>query len=127
MSEMTLNAGVRRLIVGALTTVPHLEALLLLRAQPRAWGDEEVASRLYVSRDRAAAVLADLESSGLLTRASNGYAYGPADAETARLVADLADAYARHVVEITRLIHSRTDRAAQQFADAFLIRKGDRP
>jgi hypothetical protein len=35
----------------------------------------------------------------------------------------LADLYAKHLVEVTLLIHSTLDRKAQQFADAFKLRK----
>jgi hypothetical protein len=35
----------------------------------------------------------------------------------------LAELYARHLVEVTLLIHSSLDRKAQQFADAFKWRK----
>ena len=35
----------------------------------------------------------------------------------------VADAYAAHLMSITDLIHSRVDRRAQQFADAFRFRK----
>lgn len=125
MSIAGLGQGARRLIAGAIASVPHLEALLLLRAEPRAWGEAEVASRIYVAPERAGTVLAELTTCGLLEARDGGHVYHPTDAATASYVDELADAYARHVVEITSLIHSRTDRAARQFADAFLIRKGD--
>ncbi|HET7843006.1 MAG TPA: hypothetical protein VFL14_02570 [Xanthomonadales bacterium] len=126
MSVAELSPGLRRLIVGAIATVPHLEALLLLRAQPREWSGHEVGARLYISPERAESVLSELASCGLLRATDGGFAYRPDDTTTAPLVDELAEVYARHVVDVTSFIHSRTDRAAQQFADAFLLRKGDR-
>ena len=35
----------------------------------------------------------------------------------------LAEVYYQHLVEVTNLIHSKTSKKAQQFADAFKWRK----
>ena len=39
------------------------------------------------------------------------------------LIDRLAELYAKHLVEVTHLIHSTLDRKAQKFADAFRLRK----
>ena len=39
------------------------------------------------------------------------------------MVEQLATSYRSNLVEVTALIHSRTGRMAQQFADAFKLRK----
>jgi hypothetical protein len=39
------------------------------------------------------------------------------------MLRQLATAYSRDLIGVTDLIHSRTARRAQQFADAFRIRK----
>ena len=58
--------------------------------------------------------------------ASTGqYTYRPESVELASLLDLLADAYTRHLVEITRLIHTATSTAAEQFADAFRFRKDE--
>ncbi len=48
--------------------------------------------------------------------------YAPPD-ELRELVDRLAQAYAQELVQVTELIHSRIDRRAQRFADAFRFRK----
>jgi predicted ArsR family transcriptional regulator len=127
MNPIEISPGIRRLVAGVLATVPHLEALLLLRsAGARAWSDSEVAARLYVSTESARRVLQDLCDRGLVAKSGEVYRYEPPDDDSRRHVDELAEIYSRHVVEITSLIHSRTDRAAQQFADAFLLRRGDK-
>jgi hypothetical protein len=45
--------------------------------------------------------------------------YHPARTQLRERIDRLADLYARHLVEVTHLIHSSLDRKAQQFADAF--------
>jgi hypothetical protein len=39
------------------------------------------------------------------------------------MVTRLADVYAKNLTEVTNIIHSKTDRRAQQFADAFRWRR----
>ena len=46
--------------------------------------------------------------------------------EEASLLDELATAYARHLVEVTQLIHSTTEHKAKRFADAFVLRKEPR-
>ena len=43
--------------------------------------------------------------------------------ELAVVVEQLAGYYRSHLVQVTDMIHSRTSRRAQQFADAFKLRK----
>jgi hypothetical protein len=55
--------------------------------------------------------------------AAHCYRYQPASEELRGKIDQLADLYARHLVDVTLLIHSSLDRKAQQFADAFKWRK----
>lgn len=108
--------------------MPFLEALLLLRADPdHQWTGEMLARRLYTSERTAAALLDDLHRSGMASPcpAPNElcYCYAPATEALRDRVDELAEHYARHLVDITNLIHSTLDRKAQQFADAFRLRK----
>jgi hypothetical protein len=118
---------VKRFILTSVASVPHLEALLLLRAEAgHAWDGERVAKRLYVSERQAAALLEDLCAAGVLAVVEAGvrmYRYQPISEELRQVIDQTAAIYAKKVVHIATLIHSRSDKKAQRFADAFKLRK----
>jgi Mn-dependent DtxR family transcriptional regulator len=112
----------RRFIVQCIPSVPFLEAILLLRENRHGWDAPALAARLYLRDDAAAALLAELERAGLAARDDGGYAYAPRGEHLAAAVDALADVYRRHLVEVATLIHSKSHRKAQAFADAFVWR-----
>ena len=125
MTSSELPADVRRFILTSIPSVPYLEAVLLLRADPaQAWGPAQLSRRLYVPEQTSAELLALLHANGIAagTDAAGTIRYAPA-AELGAVVDSLAAAYSQDLVAVTRLIHSRIDRRAQQFADAFRFRK----
>lgn len=124
MTAPHISDEVRRFLLGAIPSVPHLEALLLLHADPaRGWDAAALAGRLYLDPARAAALLADLVRAELAVADDGGYRFATADPALAAVVGELARVYARHVVAVAELIHSTPDRRARRFADAFLLRK----
>lgn len=125
MEPMKYSDQVRRFILAYIPSVPHLEALLLMRAEATApWDEARLAARLYITHEVARSLLEDLAAAGLVrSDAQGGHVYGPANEELCGPVAELAAAYARNVVAIASLIHSLSDRKAQRFADAFRWRK----
>jgi len=126
---LPIPEDIRRFVLTSIPSVPHLEALLLLRSDPdQAWTSASLAARLYVSDKAAHALLVDLCESGMSApRTGSGgaidYRYAPGSAQLRATIDQLADLYARHLLDITHLIHSKLERKAQQFADAFKWRK----
>lgn len=120
----TISPEIRRFVLTSILSVPHLEALLLLRsAEADAWHSAAVAERLYVSETAARKLLDDLCKAGMIARREDGYIFQPHSPVLRNSIDQLAEVYARHLVDVTHLIHSRIDRQAQQFADAFRWRK----
>jgi hypothetical protein len=119
-----LPADVRRFILTSIPSVPYLEAVLLLRAEPdHDWTAAHLARRLYVPEQKAIELLALLRDSGVARAGDAGAVrYGPA-AGLSVLLDRMAQAYATDLVTVTQLIHSRLDRRAQRFADAFRFRQ----
>ncbi|WP_429201916.1 hypothetical protein [Massilia sp. UYP11] len=108
--------------------MPFLEAMLLLRADPtQQWESAMLASRLYIRERVAGQLLIDLCTAGIAQPcdppAAHCYRYEPASEALRDRIDRLADLYARRLVEVTHLIHSSLERQAQQFADAFRLRK----
>ena len=127
MIHQDLPDDVRRFILTSVPSVPYLEAILLLRGQPDlAWTTAAVARRLYLSEAAAAELLRALGSAGIATaqqEAPGAFRYRPATPELAALLDAVARAYSANLVRVTALIHSRVEKRAQQFADAFRWRK----
>ena len=123
MASEPIPSDVRRLVAACLPSVPHLEALVLAHATPEhAWSAREFSDRLYVPIETAQAILSELVACRLLEAAgAEGELAKFAQGEARDAVASLAGLYARRVVEITRLIHSRDAGAAQRLADAFRL------
>jgi len=116
----------RRFILTSVPSVPYLEAMLLLRGEPQAaWDTPVLARRLYVPPARAAELLQQLAEAGFITPVMQGWHWQP-PAEAAQRVDELAAAYSDNLLGVTKLIHSREDRRARQFADAFRLRKDGR-
>lgn len=119
-----LSQELRRFILTSIPSVPYLEAVLLLRAEPqRGWTPADAARRLYLPEGRAEELLAELVSAGIARQEAPGYRYAPSTEELGRMLDQLASHYAADLVGVSDLIHSRVDKKAQQFADAFRIRK----
>lgn len=128
MEKAPFPEDLRRFVLTSIPSVPFLEALLLLRANPtRQWDGESLAQRLYVRERTAQALLEDLFRAGMVAPCpcaqQASYQYQPASPQLGERIDALAELYARHLVEVTHLIHSSLDRKAQQFADAFKLRK----
>ena len=124
MRASAIPDDVRRFILFAIPSVPYLEALLLMRLAPEAsWNAGQVARRLYLGEKEAAAPLQQLDASGVIARAGDVYRYRPVNPDLADLLDALSQAYSRHLIEITQLIHSTRNEASRKFADAFLLGK----
>lgn len=123
MADDPVPADLRDFILRYIDSVAHLEALLLLRAAPeKAWEAPVVAARLYVSGEQAGEVLARLCDEHLLVCENGLYRYGGQPPEHLAMIDRLADSYAKQLIPITNLIHSKP-RRIRQFADAFKFRK----
>ncbi len=125
MKQERVPDGLRRFLLGVIASVPHLEALLLLRGEPgTAWNKRAMAQRLFVSERRADAILADLQQQALVTESASGvFRYAPADEEKRSTIEQLAHYYSRHIVEVASLLHAKLERQALEFSEAFRLRK----
>ena len=128
MDKVPFPEDLRRFVLTSIPSVPFLEALLILRANPdQAWHADTLAQRLYVRERTAHALLEALCLAGMAapcaTPPGTCYQYHPASTQLRARIDALAEFYARHLVDVTHLIHSSLDRKAQQFANAFKLRK----
>ena|SRR5688572_30644951 len=120
--------SVLRFLAERIESVPHLEALLLLWQSPgRDWSLDEVATRVYVSRDFASQLLEDLARHNLVraggTPSAPTYRYAADWPEGSRLMPEVAATYSRHLVRVAQLIHSKASLGVREFARAFQLKK----
>jgi hypothetical protein len=122
MSEEPLSEEVRDFILRHIDTVAQLEALLFFREHSaERWDATSVAKRLYAPAGEMITSLAGLCNGGYLVREGELYRYA-AGSEVEPKVQALAKAYARQLIPITNLIHSKP-RNIRAFSDAFRFRK----
>jgi hypothetical protein len=127
MSANFIPDDVAQFILDTIDSVAQMEALLLLRSDPREeWNLQNLAKRLYITENETAEVLTRLCSEGLVVSITSEplrYRYEPSSAEIRRMADRLAEVYSKHLVPVTHLIHSKPKTRVQQFADAFRLRK----
>jgi hypothetical protein len=127
MNGKSIPDDVRRFIVTSVPSIPHLEALLLLRdTSVAAWSAEILARRLYIGTRPAEDLVNALHHGGFLVpiEGSPGeYRYQPSHPSLREIVERLAQAYSEDLIGITNLVHSVGGKKVQQFADAFKWRR----
>jgi len=81
MSEYFIPDDVAQFILATIDSVAQLEALLLLRADPRqAWAAKTLAARLYITEEQTAEILDALRAKGFVVANPGNpasYAYQP--------------------------------------------------
>lgn len=114
-----------RFIFDNIETVPHLEALLLIwQNNTRTWTAEELAARIYVGAVDAKNILEDLRRRGLVVpEEGDAYRYASEWDPQNALMRRVADTYARNLVGVARMIHSKGSASVREFARAFQIKK----
>ncbi len=129
MVKELIPDDVRQFILTSVDSVAQLEALLLLRNNPQEkWNVHGVAKRLYINDQETALLLTNLCERSLVVAIGgepSHYLYQPSSAELARMVDRVAEIYAKHLVPVTNLIHSKPRTRIQEFADAFKLRKDE--
>ena len=133
---------VDRFILNRIDSVPHLEALLLIwrsRTEARkqsattgaeeaagpVWNADRVARRLWITTEVARSVLRDLERNQLISAIAKGderYCY-QSEPERDRAIEAVETAYARDMIRISNMIHSKGSAAVRDFARAFRLKK----
>lgn len=116
---------VRRFVLTSIPSIPFMEAMLLFKGLPgQPVETRSVAERLYLSEKQAGLLVDQLRETRIVEPVpqSGAHRYAP-DAELSAMLDRVAHAYVHNLIGITRLVHSRTERMAQQFADAFKFRK----
>lgn len=124
MESGKLTEEVAAFIVECIDTVPHLEALLLLRERaPRAWTEAELAARLYLPSAQVRRIVQDLMRKGLVGMEGEGFVFSVADSKAAT-VAAVAQAYRTQLARVASLVHGKASPAVREFSRAFKL-KGD--
>lgn len=127
MGREVIPDEVRRFILTSISSVPYLEAILLLRSAPdQYWDVKKVAQRLYMPEKAAGRLLEELREANIVIGPASdvpGYRFQPESDELGKMIDLLAETYGRLLVPVTHLIHSKTSKKAQHFADAFKWRK----
>ncbi len=129
MAEDLIPIEIKQFILKSIDSIAQLEALLLLRNNPlEEWDAGKVARRLYISEQETTILLGRLCDEGFIVAKSDQtlrYQYQPRTTELMQMVNQLAEIYAKQLVPVTNLIHSKPRTRIQEFADAFKLRKDD--
>jgi hypothetical protein len=127
MTDDPIPNDVKAFLLQHIDSIAQLEALLLLRADSElAWSADTLAKRLYIPVQETAEVVARLCADGFLVSTGSEpllYQYQCTSSEQARMVDLVAECYARYLIPVTHLIHTKPRTRVQEFADAFRLRK----
>jgi hypothetical protein len=126
MNAPVIPTRVIEFLAENIDTVPQLEALLLMWQAPGdRWSVEELAVRLYVSAEEAAAIVRALQMRALIVsdEQPNSYRYSADWDASGTLISEVAQAYRYNLIHITKFIHSRASSAVRAFARAFDLKK----
>jgi hypothetical protein len=128
LSAIPFTEELRGFLKGRMSSGDQIDIVLLLLSDPsRSWTAPEVAERLKMAPESTAMRLFLLASGGLIVFEPSGvprYRYAASDANTDRMLRELAAAYADNRAEILKFIEgpSTVDPIAT-FADAFKLKK----
>jgi hypothetical protein len=127
MSERDQSPDPYEFLHENIDSVPHLEALILLwNSRPVGWTEEELASRLYISREPVGTLLRDLMRLQVVQETPGNpprYSYLPRSEEQNELMHRIDHAYRRDLVRISTMIHSKASSPVREFANAFRFKK----
>ena len=99
---------IRDFILEHIASVAQIEALLLIWSNPeKRWGVSRVAARIYVGQVEAAEALNELAAHGLLVREDEAFGLCASE-ENVEMIGRLKDAYARHLIPVTDVIHGKS-------------------
>ena len=121
---------VQRFVLERISSIAQLEALILMRNAPDTWWPSSaMAERLYISERACRAELDALKDHGLLLAEQEDigwrFRYGPVSGELREFVDRLVYYYAKHLVVISNLIHSKPRTRLHEFSEAFSLKKKD--
>jgi hypothetical protein len=125
-SRSEIPAHVRRFLEQYIDTVPELETLLMMyETFDRGWLVADVASRNYITEQRALDTLNALQRRGLVIAEESPprFRFNPPNEEVRALVAEVALCYQRALSAVTELIHAKPSASIQEFARAFDLKK----
>ena len=127
MGQVPVSDQLKRFIWLFIPSVSYLEALLMVRGDAGKWWDyKEIAPRLYLDDAATQQLLEDLRAAGALSADAQDatlYRYAPRTPELQQMIDQLANVYAHNLVAVTHLIHSKLNKKAQHFANAFKWQK----
>lgn len=108
MATQDVPDDIRDFILKHIASVAQIEALLLIWATPeKRWGISQIAARIYANEIETAKALEGLCKVGLLDRRDGTFGLN-APEQTVELIGRLRHTYARHLIPVTDVIHSRS-------------------
>lgn len=108
MATQDVPDDIRDFIMKHIASVAQIEALLLIWSNPeKRWGVSKVAARIYVGQAEAADALDELAAHGLLVRKDEAFGLSASE-ENVKMIGRLKDAYARHLISVTDVIHGKS-------------------
>ena len=122
MAAQYVPEDVRDFILKHIASVAQIEALLLIWSSPEErWGLRQIATRIYTGETETARALDGLCADGLLV-CTDGIFGLNTSAENVEMIRRLQEAYARYLIPVTDVIHSKS-RNTPQTAETFWLRK----
>jgi hypothetical protein len=125
------SAEVKQFIDQNIESLPQLEALLLMRQDPkRLWSAQDISKSLYIPIDSARSLLADMTRRGFAAMEPSEdarYSYHVGSPALDELIGKMATVYQERRVAVVSWIYSKPLNKVQTFADAFRLRKESPP
>ena len=108
MASQYVPDDIRDFILKHIATVAQIEALLLIWSSPEeAWGLPQIAARIYSSDTATAKALDGLCADGLLVCRDGVFGLN-ASTENVEMIRRLQEVYARYLIPVTDVIHSKS-------------------
>ena len=122
MAAQYVPGDVRDFILKHIASVAQIEALLLIWSSPEErWGLLEIAARIYTSEAETAKALDGLSADGLVV-CMDGVFRLNVSAENVEMIRRLQEVYARYLIPVTDIIHSKS-RNSHSRAETFSLQK----
>lgn len=108
MATQYVPDEIRDFILKHIASVAQIEALLLIWSNPeKRWSVPRVAARIYTNEAETAHALDGLCANGLLVRAEDAFGLSTSE-ENTEMIGRLKEAYARHLIPVTDVIHGKS-------------------